>query len=76
MCLSEFTLASEMERLEILLAERRERIAVRAITYAVTRAIPHAAGRSLSTPAASGEITNPPACTDPGVAGTYAEDVA
>ena len=31
---------------------------------------------TLSTPAASGEITNPPACTDPGAAGTYAEDAA
>ena len=31
---------------------------------------------TLSTPASPGEITNPPACTDPGAAGTYAEDVA
>ena len=53
MCLSEFTLASEMERLEILLAARRERIAVRAVHYPVTRAIPHAAGRPSSSATAA-----------------------
>ena len=31
---------------------------------------------TLSTPAASGEITTPPACTDPGADGSYSEDVA
>ena len=47
MCLSEFTLASEMERLEILLAARQEKIAVRAIQYPVERAVPHAAGKPI-----------------------------
>lgn len=50
MCLADFTLDSEMEKLEKLLGARHERDAARAEAFPIRRTAPHAAGKPLSSP--------------------------